>query len=105
MKPLIVPSTLALSAKFAAGGAMAGPPAKTTTAASTATPAKPKEHTASGVVKAYDSATHMLVLASGQKYTVDATGAPDGLKSGDKVEVKWISKGKSREGEEITVKN
>ena len=105
MKPLIVASTLALSAMFAVGAAMAAPPAKTTTAASTATPAKPKEHTASGVVKTYDASTHKLVLVSGQKYSVDATGAPDSLKAGDKVEVKWISKGKMREAEMVTVKN
>jgi hypothetical protein len=104
MKPIIVASTLALSAMFAAGAAMAAPPAKTTTA-STATSAKPKEHTANGVVKTYDASTHMLVLASGQKYTVDATGAPDGLKAGDKVDVKWIAKGKAREAETVTVKN
>jgi VCBS repeat-containing protein len=57
--------------------------------------------TATGVVKSYDSKTHMVTLEDGTMYKVQKSAHVKGLKAGEKVTVTFKMKGKDMEASKI----
>lgn len=59
--------------------------------------------TATGTVKTYDAAKHMLTLADGTSYMLPKTFKDPGLKVGEKVSVAWTMKGDTHEASAVKI--